>query len=174
VITSHPKSSSRRERLAWYLYDVGYFKQQVVGGAQGSWLWGLSVGIAMLVVAVTSPFLGTLADYSGAKKRYLLFFTVMACVFFILAEIGYRSAQVFYNALLPEIAPSQEMGRISGRGWALGNVGGIACLIIVLALIKIFPGTLTIRLSFVLTALFFAGYGSPSGRRSVVFLLGNL
>lgn len=194
MITSHPQSSSRRERLAWYLYDVGnsayaavvllaiyaaYFKQQVAGGAQGSWLWGLSVGIAMLVVAVTSPFLGTIADYSGAKKRFLLFFTVMACLFtaalafvgkgdvimgmsfFILAEIGYRSAQVFYNALLPQLASPREIGRISGRGWALGNVGGIACLLIVLALMKLFPGTLTIRFSFVLTAVFFAGFALP-------------
>ncbi len=186
--------STRRERTAWYMYDFGnsayaavvllaiyaaYFKGQVVGGAQGSWLWGLSVGIAMLAVALTAPLLGTIADYSGGKKRFLLFFTVMSCVFtallafvgkgdivmgmifFILAEIGYRSAQVFYNALLPEIAAPDEIGRISGRGWAIGSAGGIACLIIVLALIQIFPGTLSVRLSFVLTALFYAGFALP-------------
>lgn len=186
--------STRRERRAWYMYDFGnsayaavvllavyaaYFKGQVVGGAQGSWLWGLSVGIAMLAVALTAPILGTIADYSGGKKRFLFFFTAMSCVFtallafvgkgdivtgmvfFILAEIGYRSAQVFYNALLPEIASVDEIGRISGRGWAIGSAGGIACLIIVLALIQIFPGTLSVRLSFVLTALFYAGFSLP-------------
>ncbi len=186
--------STRRERIAWYMYDFGnsayasvvllavyaaYFKEQVVGGARGSWLWGLSVGIAMLAVALIAPILGTIADYSGAKKRFLLFFTATSCVstallafvgkgdivmgmvFFILAEIGYRGAQVFYNALLPEIASTQEIGRVSGRGWALGNVGGILCLIIVLALIKLFPGTLSIRLSFVLTAVFFGGFALP-------------
>jgi len=158
---------------------AAYFKEQVVGGAQGSWLWGLSVGIAMLAVALTAPILGTIADYSGGKKRFLFFFTAMSCVFtallafvgkgdivtgmvfFILAEIGYRSAQVFYNALLPEIASADEIGRISGRGWAIGSAGGIACLIIVLALIQIFPGTLSVRLSFVLTALFYAGFALP-------------
>ena len=186
--------STGRERRAWYLYDFGnsayaavvllavyaaYFKGQVVGSAQGSWLWGLSVGIAMLAVALTAPILGTIADYSGGKKRFLLFFTGMSCVFtallafvgkgdivmgmvfFILAEIGYRSAQVFYNALLPEIASVDEIGRISGRGWAIGSAGGIACLIIVLALIQIFPGSLSVRLSFVLTALFYAGFATP-------------
>ncbi|HHR86298.1 MAG TPA: MFS transporter [Candidatus Acetothermia bacterium] len=186
--------STRRERTAWYMYDFGnsayaavvllavyaaYFKGQVVGGAQGSWLWGLSVGIAMLAVALTAPILGTIADYSGGKKRFLLFFTALSCVFtallafvgkgdifmgmifFILAEIGYRSAQVFYNALLPEIASVDEIGRISGRGWAIGSAGGIVCLIIVLALIQIFPGTLSVRFSFVLTALFYAGFALP-------------
>ena len=186
--------STRRERTAWYMYDFGnsayaavillavyaaYFKEQVVGGAQGSWLWGLSVGIAMLAVALIAPILGTIADYSGSKKKFLFFFTGMSCLFtallafvgkgdivmgmilFILAEIGYRSAQVFYNALLPEIASAQEIGRVSGRGWALGNVGGILCLIIVLALIKLFPGAMSIRLSFILTAVFFGGFALP-------------
>ena len=52
--------------------------------------------------------------------------------FFILAEIGYRSAQVFYNTLLPEIADPDEMGRVSGTGWAVGSAGGILCLVLIL------------------------------------------
>jgi UMF1 family MFS transporter len=128
----------------------------------------------MLVVAVMSPFLGTIADFSGSKKRFLLFFTVMACLFtaslfvatpgavvvgmlfFILAEIGYRAAQVFYNGLLPEIARPEEMGRISGYGWAIGTAGGVVCLLLILPLIMFIGGTPIVRLSFVITALFFA------------------
>lgn len=186
--TLQPKST-RRERWAWYLYDFGnsayaavvllavysaYFKEQVVGGAEGSRLWGLAVGIAMLVVAVTTPVLGAIADFSGAKKRFLLFYTVIACLFtaglffategqvligmafFILAEIGYRSAQVFYNALLPEIAAPEEMGRVSGTGWAIGTAGGIVCLLLILPLIVLIEGTFIVRLSLVITAAFFA------------------
>ena len=181
--------STRRERWAWYLYDFGnsayaavvllaiysaYFKGEVVGGAEGSRLWGLSVGIAMLVVAVTSPVLGVIADFSASKKRFLLFYTAMACVFtaalffvqegavvagmafFIVAEIGYRSAQVFYNALLPEIADPDEMARVSGTGWAVGSAGGIVCLVLILALILTIGGSFVIRLSMVITAVFFA------------------
>lgn len=180
---------SRRARWAWYLYDFGnsayaavvllavysaYFKQQVVGGAEGSRYWGLSVGIAMLVVAVISPLLGALADFSATKKRFLLIFTVMACIFtallffvqqgdifigmlfFILAEIGYRGGQVFYNALLPDIAEPEQMGRVSGNGWALGSFGGILCLGIVLALIMTFKGAFVIRIAFLITAVFYA------------------
>ncbi len=186
--------STKRERWAWYLYDFGnsayaavvllaiyatYFKEGVVGGAEGSRLWGLAIGIAMLVVAVISPVLGTIADFSGAKKRFLFFFTAQACVFtallffvqqgdiligmlfFILAEIGYRSAQVFYNSLLPEIAAPEEMGRVSGNGWAIGSVGGILCLLLVLPLVSLFEGTFTVRLSLVITAIFFVLSATP-------------
>lgn len=190
------EKAKRREHWGWYLYDFGnsayaavvllaiysaYFKGAVVGGAEGSRLWGLSVGIAMLVVAVTSPVLGALADFSGAKKRFLLFFTALSVIFcamlffvregdwfigmtfFILAEIGYRSAQVFYNALLPEIAEPEEMGRISGNGWAIGSLGGIVCLAIVLVPI-VLTGShpLVVRLSLVFTAIFYAVSAIPT------------
>lgn len=185
---------TRRERWAWYLYDFGnsayaavvllavysvYFKEQVVGGAEGTRLWGLSVGIAMLVVAVISPILGTLADYSGSKKKFLFFFTTMAVIFtaslffvlpgnvflgmlfFILAEIGYRAAQVFYNALLPEIAEPNEIGKVSGNGWAIGSFGGIVCLLIVLALILLVGGNTVVRFSFLITAVFYMAAAIP-------------
>ena len=180
-----------RERWAWYLYDFGnsayaavvllavysaYFQGTVVGGAEGSRLWGIAVGVAMLIVAVTAPILGTIADYSGAKKKFLFGYTVMTCVFtallflaepgrvfigmafFILAEIGYRSAQVFYDGLLPEIAAPEEMGRISGNGWAVGTAGGIICLLIVLPMIVLLKveGTVVVRSTLVVTAVFFA------------------
>jgi UMF1 family MFS transporter len=195
-MTTMSQKSNRtgRERWAWYLYDFGnsayaavillavystYFKEEVVGGAEGSWLWGLAVGIAMLVVAVTSPILGAIADFSGAKKRFLLFFTVISCLFtaglffatpgnvligmgfFILAEIGYRSAQVFYNALLPEIAAPEEMGRVSGNGYAIGTAGGILCLVLILPLIVLIGGTFIVRLSLTITAIFFAISAAP-------------
>ena len=187
---------TRRQLWAWYAYDFGnsayaavvllavyavYFKEQVVGGVEGVRLWGIAVGLAMLVVAVTSPILGVIADYSGSKKRFLLFYTLMAVLFtaalffatpgnvvvgmgcFILAEIGYRSAQVFYNGLLPEIATPAEIGRISGNGWAIGTMGGILCLLIVLPLIVLqqqgvikLDGTVMVRLTMVITAVFFA------------------
>jgi UMF1 family MFS transporter len=191
---SQPKST-RRERWAWYLYDFGnsayaavvllavyaaYFQDAVVGGSKGSRLWGIAVGIAMAFVAVTAPLLGTIADFSGAKKRFLLVYTALAVIFcgllffvqkgnwfigmlfFILAEIGYRSAQVFYNSLLPEIAHPDEMPKISGNGWAVGSLGGILCLIIVLVPIVLIDNVIIVRLSLVFTAVFFAVSAMPT------------
>lgn len=184
----------KRERWAWYLYDFGnsayagvvllavysaYFKGTVVGGARGSFLWGLAIGIAMLVVAVIAPILGTIADFSGSKKIFLfvstsinimftalLFFVekgdvFIGMLFFILAEIGYRSGQVFYNSLLPEISTSDDMDKISGNGWAIGSAGGVICLLIVLALILTIGGTTIVRFSLVFTAIFYAASTIP-------------
>jgi len=160
---------------------AAYFKQAVVGTAQGSALWGLSLTISMLVVAVISPFLGALADYSGRKKTLLFVMTAISIVFtgllflvekgdifigmlfFIIAEIGYRSGQVFYNSLLVDVADKDEIAKVSGNGWAIGSVGGIVCLLVVLVLIQLNPGNpFYIRLSLVITAVFYALFAIPA------------
>lgn len=179
-----------RAQWGWYWFDFGnsayaavillavysaYFQGKVVGGAEGSRLWGLSLGIAMIFVALLTPILGTIADYAASKKRFLLFFSALSWIstgllffvqagdvflgmlFFILAEIGYRGGQVFYNALLLEVAAPEEMGRVSGNGWAFGSVGGIVCLLLILPPIVLSKSDpLVVRGSFVFTALFFA------------------
>lgn len=177
-MTAQPMST-RRERLAWYAYDFGnsayasvvllavysaYFQQNVVGGAEGTRLWGSAILIAMVVVAVTAPILGAVADFAGSKKRFLFFYTTMACAgtaalffatrgqvllgmaIFIFAEIGYRSAQVFYDALLPEIAAPHEIvfviivqaTNVAGAflfGQLVDRIGGKRSLILSLVLL---------------------------------------
>lgn len=189
-------TNKRKKQWAWYLYDFGnsayaavvllavysvYFKQGVVSGPEGSALWGLSLTIAMLVVAVIAPFLGTIADFSGKKKLFLFVSTSIAVIFtsllffvekgdifwgmtlFILAEIGYRGGQVFYNSLLVDVADKDELGRVSGNGWAIGSLGGIICLVIVLVLIQTHPGdAVIVRLSLVITAVYFALFALPA------------
>jgi MFS transporter, UMF1 family len=189
------KRPRNREHIAWYMYDFGnsayasvillavysaYFKGTVVGGAEGSRYWGIAVGIAMITVAIISPILGAIADFSASKKRFLFIFSAITWVFtgllffvekgdvlygmlfFIIAEIGYRSGQVFYNSLLPEIAEPEDMGRVSGNGWAIGSFGGILILLILLPLIVIIEGTLIVRLSLVFTSLYFAASAIPA------------
>ena len=97
----------------------------------------------------------------------LLFFVqegdvLLGMLFFIIAEIGYRSGQVFYNSLLPEIAEPDEMGRVSGLGWAIGSFGGILCLLILLPLIVIIGGTFIVRISLVFTSFYFAAAAIPA------------
>jgi MFS transporter, UMF1 family len=185
--TAAPPISTKRERVAWYLYDFGnsayasvvylavfstYFKNVVVGGAEGSRLWGLAIGVALIIVALIAPVLGAMADFSGAKKRFLLGFTAQAItftgllffvqagdvvaglLFFILAEIGYRSSQVFYDGFLPELARPDEMGKVSGLGWAIGSAGGVIALLIVLPVVLLMPGEFSARLAMLITAGF--------------------
>ena len=183
------ENDRKRAQLGWYLYDFGnsayaavvllaiysaYFKGTVVGGAEGTRLWGIAVGIAMLVSAIVSPILGAIADHSAYKKRFLFFFSSLSWIFtgllffvrsgdvflgmffFIMAEIGYRAGQVFYNSLLPEVAEPDEIGRVSANGWAIGSAGGILCLLFVLPAIVLIKGTdLPVRGAFVFTAIFF-------------------
>ena len=99
-----------REHRAWYMYDFGnsayaaivllaiysaYFKDGVVGGAEGSRLWGVSVGIAMLVVAIISPILGTIADFSASKKRFLFLFSFSLIEQILLLQYGYLLTSAF-------------------------------------------------------------------------------
>lgn len=177
----------RRARWSWYFYDFGnsayaavvllavysaYFKNAVVAnGAEGTHLWGISVGVAAIIVAVISPVLGTIADFSKAKKKLLFVFTALAVVFtgllffvqkgdiftgmlfFILAEIGYRGAQVFYDALLVDVSTPETIGSVSGKGWAIGSIGGVVCLAIVLVMIQVLH--IDVRFSFLVTAVYF-------------------
>jgi UMF1 family MFS transporter len=178
---------SKRPRWSWYFYDFGnsayasvillavysaYFKGAVVGGAEGTRLWGISVGVAAILVAVISPILGTIADYTKKKKAFLMGFTALSVVFtamlffvrkgdvftgmlyFILAEIGYRGAQVFYDALLTSVSTPENIGSVSGKGWAVGMLGGIAALILVLIPIQLFKNFL-VPIAFLITAAFY-------------------
>ena len=119
-----------------------YFKNVICNGEpSGDALWGFSVSLSMLLVAVISPVLGAAADYSGKRKRFLFFFTlisvvatallsfsgpgmaVAAIILFILANMGFEGGLVFYDAYLKELATDKSVGRVSGYGFAMGVSG---------------------------------------------------
>lgn len=187
-------STELRSRRSWYFYDFGnsayaaivllavysaYFKDVVVGGAEGTRLWGISVGIAAILVAIMSPIFGTIADFTRSKKKLLFIFTIISVVFtallffvregdvftgmifFILAEIGYRGAQVFYDSLLTDVSTPESVGSISGKGWAFGMIGGIVALVAVLLPIQIL-GNQMIPYAFLITAVMYLIFSIPT------------
>ena len=119
-------------------------ENEVIGTSQ----WSRAVSLSAILVAVLSPYAGALADRGGYRKRFLLVTTVLcilgtvvlyfplagnvafALTVFVIANVAFEMANVFYNAFLPEISPPDKIGRISGYGWALGYVGGLFCLLI--------------------------------------------
>ena len=184
----------RKSRRSWYLYDFGnsayasivllavysaYFKNGVVGGSEGTRFWGISVGLAAIIVAVVSPILGTIADFTKSKKKLLFIFTIMSVVFtamlffvrkgdiftgilyFVMAEIGYRAAQVFYDALLTDVSTPESIGSVSGKGWAVGMLGGIAALVVVLVPMQI-VGNDFIPFAFLITAALYLIFSIPT------------
>jgi len=118
----------------------------------GAEVWGYAVGIAGLAVALFSPVLGAIADQGGRRKPWravltlasvattaLLWYTrpdsadiMWALVFVMLSSIAFEFGLVFYNAMLPDLAGPDRVGRVSGWGWALGYAGGLTCLVIAL------------------------------------------
>ncbi len=161
-------NSSFTTIIVTVIYSV-YFKNVVVGaGEKGTKLWGIAVSISMLLVAIGSPIFGAVADYSHTKKKFLAGFCYLSVVFtvlmyfvkpgdvaigmilFIIANFGFNSSNVFYNAFLPEISTNKTIGKISGFGWAFGYVGGLVSLIISLFVLKI-----NIRLVFPVVGLFY-------------------
>ncbi len=173
-----------------------YFAKVVAGGERGVEILGFrlhgasfftfSVSLSMAVSAVLSPFLGAVADSSGTKKRFLMIFCYVAvlftgllyfvhagdywmgAIFFILANIGFAGGNVFYNAFLPEISTDQNIGRISGLGWALGYIGGGLLLAINLIMLQ-YPellgfstGYFTVQGCFLSVALWWLIFSSPT------------
>lgn len=128
---------------------AAYFTQGIAETPEeGTAQWGLMTGLAALAIALTGPVLGAIADFGGARKPWLAAMTVLTVVptallwfaepstdwaFYALlmaglGTIGFELGMVFYNAMLPEIAPRAMLGRVSGWGWGLGYVGGLAVL----------------------------------------------
>ena len=162
---------NRKQVLSWCLFDFAnssysaviagvvfqvFYIGTIVGNADGRgdlW-WGRAISLSMLIVSLSSPFLGGIADHAGSRKRLLAVYTftsvaAIACFSFltpgaalfgflliVLANIGMEGGLVFYNSFLPQIAPAGFQGRVSGWGFGVGYAGSILSLLIALPLAK--------------------------------------
>ena len=100
------------------------------------------ITISVILQVLFLPILGAIADYSNLRKRLMQIFAVsgsvttmfmffvsaqtwwLGCLLFIVANLCFGAAIVFYNAFLPDIAEPDERDRVSSVGWALGYLGG--------------------------------------------------
>jgi UMF1 family MFS transporter len=151
--------------------------------ATSRFAWGTT--IALTIVALTAPVLGALADHRPLKKRLLLVFLLIgvaatllmatidrgdwlyALVLFMVANVGVASTLVFYDSLLPHIAPPDQIDRVSTAGFAMGFIGGGILLLINLAWILspatfgLSDTTAAIRLTFVSVAVWWLLFSLP-------------
>jgi UMF1 family MFS transporter len=147
--------------------------------------WAFTTTIALVLVALLGPILGAMADFSGAKKRFMSIFVVvgvtgtallylvksgdwfMASVFYIIGSIGFAGANVFYDSLLPHIAHEDEIDQVSSRGYAMGYAGGGILLAVNLVMIMFSPDHLTelmTRLSFLTVSIWWLVFTIPLWR----------
>ncbi|MCI5113176.1 MAG: MFS transporter [Marivita sp.] len=129
-----------------------YIKELVGDGTAAQSAWGFGIGAAGLVIAILAPVLGALADTGGNRMRWIWLFSIMYVVgaaglwsaapgdfslililtFFAIGMIGMEFAMTFTNSMLPDLGTREEIGRISGNGWAFGYVGGLIALVLML------------------------------------------
>lgn len=134
---------------------AAYFTQVLAPNPTvGTGQWGLAMSLAGVTIALLAPVLGAIADQGGRRKPWIAFFSLLciasgaalwfaepepefalyALVVAAVANVAFEVGTVFYNAMLPEVAPPRLWGRVSGWAWALGYAGGLACLVLTLVL----------------------------------------
>lgn len=138
--------------ITTFVFAAYFTKSVAESEVSGTVQWGWMASISALAVALIGPLLGAIADHSGARKPWLFGLTLIAAIasallwtvgpstdFIVralvlvgIATFAFELGMVFYNAMLPDLAPSDKMGRWSGWGWGLGYFGGVSCLAITL------------------------------------------
>ncbi|SOC13750.1 MFS transporter [Rhodobacter maris] len=138
-----------------------FMKVLLGDGTTAQEVWGYGIGAAGLIIALASPFLGAIADKTGRRMPFVWLFSLMyvlgawglwfaepgnfslmlVMVSFAIGMIGMEFATSFTNAMLPDLAGRENLGKVSGSGWAFGYLGGMIALIIMLTLLQANPDT---------------------------------
>jgi UMF1 family MFS transporter len=164
------------------LFPVYYREVLAGGGEVGDLYWGLAFGGSVGVSALLSPIIGTYADRAGKRRLLLRIFTciavagtaslsyapslglILCTILLVITNVGYLLGGTIYDTYLAEVSTPLNRSSISGIGWALGYLGGIAAAVIFMPWYRtgflLDPsGYLT---SFVLVAVFFLFFAAPS------------
>ena len=194
--------SYTREEKSWMLYDwansafsaivaaiiLPVFFQSVaessgVSSVDSTAYWGYATSLGTLICAVLAPFLGTLGDFKGMKKRLFTTFMMLGVVstfllavtsswqglllFYILGTLGFSGSCIYYDSFLLDVTDVSRMDRVSSVGYGLGYIGGSTIpLIISLVLIQFgssfgIPTMAATKFSFFLTALWWLVFSIP-------------
>jgi len=203
------QKEKKRAQFAWVMYDwansafvttitasilPNYFAAYIATeGALA--IWGYTVAIGSLIIALLSPVLGAIADFKASKKKFMAFFIalgvistallffvdqpgdqLLCIILYILGTIGFAGSLVFYDALLPHVANDDEIDQVSSKGYAMGYIGGGLLLLINVAMIflgpKLLPNIaeadatkLMMRLSLASVAVWWAIFSIPIFKR---------
>ncbi len=124
--------------------------------AQAQAYWGYGLTVSGICIALLAPILGAVADSTGKRMPWVYVFSIMyvvgayalwytapaqfdvtrTLIFFGVGLIGMEFATIFTNAMLPSLGTKEEIGKISGSGWAFGYLGGVLALAIMLLLFQ--------------------------------------
>ncbi len=159
--------AAKRRLWGWWAFDwasqpyntllltfiFGPYVTEVLGdGTAAQAAWGYGVGAAGIVIALSAPFLGAIADLCGRRMPFIRLFSafyvvgafglwwadpggfhlIPILILFAVGLVGMEFTTTFTNAFLPTLGQRADLGRISGTGWALGYLGGLVALVLML------------------------------------------
>jgi MFS transporter, UMF1 family len=152
-------------------------------------LYSFSVSFSYIIIAMLSPILSNIADYSGKRMFFLKLFTIIGAVncsilyffkgepqmwlgttAFILGTIGFAGSLVFYDSYLPTIATKDQFDKVSAKGYSYGYIGSVLLLLFILFMVQkpevfgIVNSALPARLGFLLVGLWWLGWSQYTFR----------
>lgn len=166
-------------------FNTSFFGNDIINSVLYSW----SIATAYLIVAGLTPLLSSLADYTGRRRAFMQFFTIigaLSCgalfffdskhielgvIAFTIATVGYGGSLVYYNSFLPVIAEKKDQDKISAQGYSMGYLGGIVLVIINLIMILkkdwfgINDESLPAKISFVTVMIWWLGFSQITFNR---------
>ena len=165
-------NKDRKKRFYYYLFDwanspystiiitfifSSYFVNVIAENkVQGTSLWGWTIALSGMLIAVLSPIFGILADTNKKlSKNIIVISTIIVCfgsfllwfsmpsknfifytlIIIFLTNTFFEFSQVFYNSKLLDFKNKMSLGQFSGIAWGSGYIGGIICLLLVLSLL---------------------------------------
>ena len=185
-----------KQERSWVLYDVGnsafvmlstalipvYFASIAEPGSSVVVAWGYAETVASLILALLMPFLGSLADLQGNKKKFLVGFMgtgAVACaclggptealpflILYVISSIMLNGSMVFYDGMLVDATTEDRYDKVNSHGYAWGYIGScipfVACLGVVLGGGAIgIDMMLGMKIAFIITALWWVAFTIP-------------
>ena len=191
-----------KEEKSWIFYDWAnsafsaivaaiilpvFFKSMAessgVSAVDATAYWGYATSLGTLICAVLAPFLGTLGDFRGMKKKLFTAFMLLGVVstfllaltnswqglllFYVLGTLGFSGSCIYYDSFLLDVTDVSRMDRVSSVGYGLGYIGGSTIpLVVSLVLIQFgsgfgIPTMLATKFSFILTAVWWLVFTIP-------------
>ena len=185
-----------KRETSWVLYDVGnsafvmlstalipvYFSSIAEPGSSVVVAWGYAETVASLILALLMPFLGSLADLQGNKKKFLVGFMgtgAVACaalgfptealpflVLYVVSSVMLNGSMVFYDGMLVDATTEDRYDKVSSHGYAWGYIGSCIPFIICLAVVLGGPSIgidmmIGMKIAFLITAAWWVAFAIP-------------
>lgn len=185
-----------KRETSWVLYDVGnsafvmlstalipvYFSSIAEPGSSVVVAWGYAETVASLILALLMPFLGSLADLQGNKKKFLVGFMgtgAVACaalgfptealpflILYVVSSVMLNGSMVFYDGMLVDATTEDRYDKVSSHGYAWGYIGSCIPFIICLAVVRGGPSIgidmmIGMKIAFLITAAWWVAFTIP-------------